>query len=273
MDIPNISYTKPSFIAKNYNSTVSKVLHTPSMTWRVSKKFDKHTTRLDMIYNEINNVKRLQTHPNIVHFYEALEDMNYVYMVTDMYASELSSLGGHLIEIVDDPEKDKENELQLLELIKYMMLALHHCHSKNIIHGDIKPTNFMLAVPNVFTTIQLIDFGSSVNVETDEYLKLKRTGSYYYAAPESYSAIRTYASDIYSVGMCVKELLLGHRESLLTITYTHEDLYKDKRFRKLSSLTKLMIRNMLRVDKDIRYNAVDVINMVFDIQSKIRGTA
>ena len=273
MDIPNILYTNPSFIAKNYNSTVSKVLHTPSMTWRVSKKFDKHTTRLDMIYNEINIVKRLQPHPNIIHFYEALEDMNYVYMITDIYASELSTLGGRIIEIIDDPEKDKENELQLLELLKYMMLALHHCHSNSIIHGDIKPTNFMLAVPNVFSTIQLIDFGSSVNIETDEYLKLKRTGSYYYAAPESYSAVRNYASDIYSVGMCIKELLLGHRESLLAISYVHEDLYKDKRFRKLSSLTKLMIRNMLRVDQDIRYNAVDVINMIFDIQAKLQGTA
>lgn len=270
MDIPHISYKTPSFIAKNYNSTVSRVLHTPSKTWRVSKKFAKHTTRLDMIYNEIDNVKLLQTHPNIIHFYETHEDVNYVYMITDIYASELSTLGGRIIEIVDDPEKDKENELQLLEIIKYMMLAVYHCHANKIIHGDVKPANFMMAVPNVFSTIKLIDFGSSVNVETDEYLKLKRTGSFCYAAPESYSVVRTYASDIYSVGMCVKELLLGHRGSLLTITYTHEELYKDKRFRKLSSLTKLMIRNMLRVDKDVRHNAVHVINTIFDIQAKLQ---
>lgn len=267
----NLSYGKSVFIAKNYNSTVSKVFHIPSQTWRISKKFDKHTTRLDMIYNEINNVKLLQPHPNIVHLYEALEDMNHVYMITDIYETEVSTLGGHIMEIGYDPEKDRESELQLLELVKYMMLSLHHCHSHSIIHGDIKPTNFMLAAPNVFSTIQLIDFGSSVNIQSDEYMKLKRTGSYYYAAPESYSATRTFTSDIYSVGVCIKELLLGHRESLLTISYTHEELYTDKRFMKLSPLTKLLIRNMLRIDEKVRYNAIDVINTVFDIQTKLQS--
>ena len=64
--------------------------------------------------------------------------------------------------------KDNKSRLNDVCLIALQILdRLEYIHSKNVIHKDIKPFNFLLGKkdPNI---IYIIDFGLSKNIEVQE---------------------------------------------------------------------------------------------------------
>ena len=93
--------------------------------------------------------------------------------------------------------------------------ALAYCHNNNIIHKDIKPSNFFFRDTN-HKEVVLGDFGISSILEGDE--KLHRTTQArtpVYAAPEMYNDVIdgeveiTPAVDFYSLGITLMTLWLG----------------------------------------------------------------
>ena len=93
--------------------------------------------------------------------------------------------------------------------------ALAYCHNNNIIHKDIKPSNFFFRDTN-HKEVVLGDFGISSILEGDE--KLHRTTQArtpVYAAPEMYNDVIdgeveiTSAVDFYSLGITLMTLWLG----------------------------------------------------------------
>lgn len=60
---------------------------------------------------------------------------------------------------INKPEKSL-TEAEASRIIKQVLLALHHAHSKKICHRDISPSNIMVA-PDENQTIKLIDWGFS----------------------------------------------------------------------------------------------------------------
>ena len=77
---------------------------------------------------------------------------------------------GSLHERVFNIPKD---ELTIWKIIKMLANALSHMHSKDIIHGDIKPQNILLSIrEDHLIDVKLADFGSSFDknlTEMDEY--------------------------------------------------------------------------------------------------------
>lgn len=69
-----------------------------------------------------------------------------------------------------------EAKMYLQELLK----ALIFCHSRNIIHGDIKPSN--IVIDKEKNLLRLIDFGSSVMYGIDENYDIR--GTLNYLSPE-----------------------------------------------------------------------------------------
>jgi serine/threonine protein kinase/tetratricopeptide (TPR) repeat protein len=99
-----------------------------------------------------------------------------------------------------------------IALFEAMLDAVGHAHQRLIIHRDLKPANVMVTASG---TVKLLDFGIARLVENDD-ADIRDTSTRVftqgYASPEQRSggAITT-ASDIYSLGVLLGELLLGRR--------------------------------------------------------------
>ncbi len=94
------------------------------------------------------------------------------------------------------------------------LTGLDFLHRNGVIHGDIKPSNILVAPPN---RIKLGDFGLARRASNEEGSLLKGTTKY--MAPEllssQFGAVGP-ASDLYSLGFTAYELMVGaHFESLL----------------------------------------------------------
>jgi serine/threonine protein kinase len=85
-------------------------------------------------------------------------------------------------------------------------------HDQGIIHRDLTPRNVMIRPDG---TVKVLDFGLAGALSTDDYSQITRTGetpgSAFYMAPEvAAGQAATPASDLYSVGCLLFELLTGN---------------------------------------------------------------
>ena len=96
---------------------------------------------------------------------------------------------------------------QLKEVLKELSEAVSHLHTEGILHRDLKPANVLLRSREPLDLV-LTDFGiSSLNEGTMHLTNANRTASY--SAPEALTGVVSAASDWWSVGVMVLELLKG----------------------------------------------------------------
>jgi len=86
--------------------------------------------------------------------------------------------------------------------------ALEYAAKEGIVHRDIKPANIMVASG---TDVKIADFGAAV-LKKSQVVQTAQMGSPYYMSPEQIQGKElTFHSDMYSVGVCLYELLVGKR--------------------------------------------------------------
>lgn len=138
-------------------------------------------------------------HPNIVRFY-GLE--------------EWGGLAYILMDFIDGLTLRKEIFLnnkglrpaRILQLVQPVCSALHYAHRMGMVHCDIKPANIMIHRNG---TVYLTDFGIARVIE-GRTQSFPSAGTPAYMAPELIMGQQpTAASDIYSLGVVIYEMLTG----------------------------------------------------------------
>lgn len=150
---------------------------------------------LKAIGDEVEVLKALD-HPNIVKYYETYDDPRFMFIVMEYCKGH--TLGHQLKQMKSFTEEDTAFILQQL------LSAIHHCHSSNVSHRDIKPDNIML---DSDYNVTLIDFGLS-KLTTKNRLK-SVIGSPLYMSPEVFKGKYTNKCDIWSLGVLIYHMISG----------------------------------------------------------------
>jgi hypothetical protein len=141
-------------------------------------------------------------HPGIAHILDGGSVEGRPYLVMDYVE------GGP---VTAELTRRKASLSAILDRFEAVCDALGHAHRNLVVHGDIKPANVIVSADGA---IKLIDFGVSRLIA--ELGGPEADGSYPftpgYAAPERLDgAPPTVASDVYSLGALLHELLTGRR--------------------------------------------------------------
>jgi eukaryotic-like serine/threonine-protein kinase len=147
------------------------------------------------------------THPNIARLYDAgISDAGQPYLAMEYIA------GTQLIHSCDERLLDVRGRLRLF---LQALQAVQFAHAELVIHRDLKPSN-MLVTPD--GRVVLLDFGIGKLLTQDAAEETELTqmsGRLFtpgYASPEQIAGLPlTTASDIYSLGVVLYELLTGVR--------------------------------------------------------------
>lgn len=117
--------------------------------------------------------------------------------------------------------------VERLKLVQQICAAIAYAHDKQIVHRDIKPGNILVTNDG---TVKLLDFGIAKLLSADlaadtvgETATAVRLMTPEYASPEQVRGLPvTPASDVYSLGMLLYELLMGRRPYRLQSYAPHE---------------------------------------------------
>jgi len=102
---------------------------------------------------------------------------------------------------------DREKSLDLPRALNYAVQILKgvaHAHEAQILHRDLRPANVLISESGV---VKVADFGTSRFLEKSHATTV--IGSPPYMAPEQFQGRAVLASDIYSVGVILYQMLTG----------------------------------------------------------------
>ncbi|KAI3787432.1 hypothetical protein L1987_41895 [Smallanthus sonchifolius] len=165
----------------------------------------KMTTAISIedVRREVKILRALSGHKHLIHFFDACEDTNNVYIVMELCE------GGELLDrILSRGGRYTEADAKLI--IVQILSVVAFCHLQGVVHRDLKPENFLFMSKSEDADMKLIDFGLSDFIRPEERLN-DIVGSAYYVAPEVLHRSYSLEADIWSIGVISYILLCGSR--------------------------------------------------------------
>jgi serine/threonine-protein kinase len=168
-------------------------------------------------YQEAESAAKL-SHPNIVNTYDVGREGDTYYIIMELVD------GPSLAEII--AADGRLPEPVALDYAAQVCNGLAYAHRQGLLHRDIKPANILITKDDV---VKLSDFGIARAV-SQQTMTMTRPGmvmgSVYYLSPEQAQGLElTEASDLYSVGIVLYQMLTGKLpftgESPVTVALKH----------------------------------------------------
>ena len=169
-------------------------------TWIDKKVAIKVPHRQNLDFGELLREPRLLAsvnHPNIVAITTA-EKQDDVFFIVMEYVP------GETLEAISD----REGALDIARALDYscqICNAVDHAHGQGVIHRDLRPANVIVTEAGV---AKVTDFGTSRFLEIAAH-GTTVIGSPPYMAPEQFHGKAVFASDLYSLGVTMYQMLTG----------------------------------------------------------------
>lgn len=216
------------------------------------KSFRFLTTNHDLLEAEVEIFLSLD-HPHVARLLDVYEDETHIHMVMECMD------GGELLDRLR--ARQRYTDEQSKHAIWQILLAVNYLHGRKIVHKDLKLQNFLYQSPEPSETLKLIDFGfSQVWVQSDKEMN-RCVGTLAYSAPEVLKQRYTSQCDLWSIGVILFVLLVGHMpfggdETAMTEAIGsgkmkwHAASWKDVHDDSID-----LVKSLLRVDPDARPTA------------------
>ncbi len=183
----------------------------------------------------------------MIRLYETFESNKHILFVIELCS------GGDLLNFVRKRRKLKEGIAKFV--FKQIVEGLQHCHSRSILHRDIKLDNVLL---NGNGDIKICDFGVSKIVRKNERMT-EQCGTPAYIAPEILrdQGYEGFAVDIWSAGVALFAMLCG------TVPFKSKNMH---------DLHKLIMKGKFNFKESLTEEAKDLLQRMLECDPRKRIT-
>lgn len=185
-------------------------------------------------------------HPNISRLYESFESEKHVLIVTELCS------GQDLLNYIRKHKRLDENTAK--SIFKSLIAGLHYCHTRRIVHRDIKLDNLLLTSKG---ELKICDFGVSRVVGRGEVMT-ERCGTPAYMAPEILrdKGYKGFGADMWSAGVVLYAMLYG------TVPFKATTI---------KELHRLILKGKIELREDISEEARDLLRKLLERNPKRRA--
>lgn len=224
----------------------------------ISKKKLRTPVDIEDVRREVEIMKHLPQHPNIVTLKDTYEDDDAVHIVMELCE------GGELFDRI--VARGHYTERAAAAVTKTIVEVVQMCHMHGVMHRDLKPENFLFANKKETSPLKAIDFGLSIFFKPGETFT-EIVGSPYYMAPEVLKRNYGPEIDVWSAGVILYILLCGvppfwaetEQGVAQAIIRSVVDFKRDP-WPRVSDNAKDLVKKMLDPDPKRRLTAQDVLD-------------
>ena len=244
-----------AFDLKSHQTVALKVLR---------EEYESDEEYLERFKREAEVCRKLN-HPNVVNLVDSGKVGGISYIALE-YVD-----GKTLKEIIGEAGRMEQEEAVRFTL--QILAALGHAHQRGIIHRDVKPQNVLVTRSG---QAKITDFGIAGMAETQTLTTEGNViGSVHYFSPEQAKGMRaTAASDLYSAGIILYEMLTGHvpfdGETTVSVAMMHlmETARPVEEEVPVSRAIAMIVRRALEKQPQERYQNADA--MIRDLRRALR---
>ncbi|CAL9132046.1 unnamed protein product [Musa acuminata subsp. burmannicoides] len=217
----------------------------------ISKKKLRTAVDIEDVRREVEIMRHLPAHPNIVKLKDTYEDDGAVHLVMELCE------GGELFDRI--VARGHYTERAAAAVTRTIIEVIQVCHKHGVMHRDLKPENFLFGNKKENAPLKAIDFGLSVFFRPGDCFT-EIVGSPYYMAPEVLKRNYGPEVDVWSAGVILYILLCESEQGVAQAILRSVIDFKREPWPKVSDSAKDLVRHMLDPDPKQRFTAQQVID-------------